>query len=43
LGEPIENVIIEEMKDGDVKYWRDSWANHHVPKRSLEELIIALT
>jgi nitroreductase len=42
LGEPIENVIIEEMKDGDVKYWRDSLANHHVPKRSLEELIIKL-
>ena len=42
LGEPVENVIIEEMKEGDVKYWRDQLANHHVPKRSLEELIIKL-
>ncbi|MFZ0280977.1 MAG: nitroreductase family protein [Bacteroidales bacterium] len=42
LGKPVENVIIEEIKDGDVRYWRDSQANHHVPKRSLEELIIKL-
>jgi len=42
LGKPIENVIIEEMKDGDVKYWRDPQGNHHVPKRSLEELIFKL-
>ena len=42
LGKPIENVIIEEMKNGDVKYFRDSSKNHHVPKRSLSELIIKL-
>jgi nitroreductase len=42
LGKPVENVIIEEIKDNDVKYWRDSNRNHHVPKRSLKDLIIKL-
>jgi nitroreductase len=42
LGKPIENVIIDEIKDGDVKYWRDNKQNHHVPKRPLSELIIKL-
>jgi nitroreductase len=42
LGKPVENVIIDEIKDGDVKYWRDSERNHHVPKRPLSELIIKL-
>lgn len=42
LGKPIEHVRIEEMKDGDYKYWRDKMEVHHVPKRSLDELIIKL-
>jgi len=42
LGKPVENVIIEDIKNGDVKYWRDTNKNHHVPKRSLNELIIKL-
>jgi nitroreductase len=42
LGKPVENVIIEDLKNGDVKYWRDKDKNHHVPKRSLKELIIKL-
>lgn len=42
LGKPVENVIIDDMKDDDVKYWRDTQANHHVPKRALEDLIIKL-
>jgi nitroreductase len=42
LGKPVENVIIDRIKDGDIKYWRDSEQNHHVPKRSLDELIIKL-
>ena len=40
LGKPVENVIIDNIKNNDVKYWRDSDKNHHVPKRSLAELII---
>lgn len=40
LGKPVEKIIIEDIKDGDVKYWRDSDSNHHVPKRSLGEVII---
>jgi nitroreductase len=42
LGKPVEHVIIDEMKDDDIKYWRDGNKNHHVPKRSLKELIIKL-
>jgi nitroreductase len=41
LGKPVENVVIDQIKDGDVKYWRDSEGNHHVPKRSLKELIVS--
>lgn len=42
LGKPVENVIIDEIKNGDVKYWRDNSKNHHVPKRILKDLIIKL-
>jgi nitroreductase len=42
LGKPVEKVIIDEIKNGDVKYWRDARENHHVPKRPLNELIIKL-
>lgn len=42
LGKAAERIIIDEMKEGDVKYWRDSEKNHHVPKRSLDEIIIDL-
>jgi len=42
LGKPIENIIIENIKNEDVKYWRDENNNHHVPKRSLNELIVKL-
>jgi nitroreductase len=41
LGKPVETVIIENVKaDGDIKYWHDSQGRHHVPKRSLDEVII---
>ena len=39
LGRPAETVVIEPMIDGDVKYWRDEQDIHHVPKRSLEDVI----
>lgn len=40
LGKPVEEVVIDEAKDGDIKYWRDESRVHHVPKRPLSELII---
>jgi nitroreductase len=42
LGKPVENVIIDKLKDGDVRYWRDQEMNHHVPKRDIKDLIIKL-
>jgi len=41
LGKPKETVVIESLaQDGDIRYWRDESGVHHVPKRSLDELII---
>jgi nitroreductase len=42
LGKPVEKVIIEEIRNSDVKYWRDAEKGHHVPKRPLSELIMKL-
>lgn len=41
LGVPAEKVVIDVQRDPDaVEYWRDEEGVHHVPKRSLEELIL---
>lgn len=41
LGKPIETVKLEDVDAaGDIRYWRDAQGVHHVPKRSLEEIIV---
>jgi nitroreductase len=41
LGKPAETVVIEPLgPDGNFTYWRDSNNVHHVPKRSLDEIIV---
>jgi nitroreductase len=40
LGKPAEKVVIETLVDNNVKYWRDEKGVHHVPKRTLEEIIL---
>ena len=41
LGKPVETVVTEPLKpDGAIKYYRDEDGVHHVPKRSLEDLIV---
>ena len=40
LGIPLEKVVLEDIKNGDVKYWRDSNQVHHTPKRALSEIIL---
>ncbi len=41
LGYPKEEVGLEEMKNNNHIYWRDVNEKHHVPKRSLDEIIIS--
>jgi nitroreductase len=41
LGKPAETAVIEEVQPGgSIRYWRDDQGVHHVPKRTIEELIL---
>lgn len=43
LGKPKEEIVLEQLTDPkNVKYWRDEEGRHHVPKRSLNDLILPL-
>lgn len=43
LGVPKETVVLETLDaKGDVKYWRDANDVHHVPKRTLHDLVVEL-
>ncbi len=40
LGVPSEKVVITDVVDGSVKYFRDENEVHYVPKRALEDILI---
>ena len=41
LGKPAETVVLEPVgPDGSIKYWRDGDGMHHVPKRSVDDVVI---
>ncbi|MBE0427836.1 MAG: nitroreductase family protein [Nitrospirae bacterium] len=42
LGVRKETIVIEEVKNNDIRYWRDEKGIHHVPKHSLSEIILEL-
>lgn len=42
IGKPGEKIFIDPMPaNGSPNYWRDEDDNHHVPKRSAEELVVS--
>lgn len=41
LGKPLETAVIENLEPGgDIRYFRNGDGVHHVPKRSLDEIIV---
>jgi nitroreductase len=42
IGKPREKVVLETVgSDNSIRYWRDDEGVHHVPKRKLEDIIVA--
>ncbi len=40
IGKPKEQIVLEDVKEGNIKYYRDENGVHHVPKRSLDDLLL---
>ena len=40
IGKPTENIIITDVENNFVRYYRDEKGTHFVPKRSMKEIII---
>ncbi len=40
FGVPVEKVMVDDMENNNFKYWREENGTHHVPKRTVEELIL---
>ena len=40
LGKGDEKIVLTDVANGDVKYYRDAQGTHYVPKRSADEVII---
>ena len=41
IGKPKEKVLVTEVSDNDIKYYRDEDQTHYVPKRDLHDLIVS--
>lgn len=42
LGKKAEKIVIDGVKDDDIRYWRDEEGIHHVPKRALDDIILTI-
>ena len=41
LGKPVETIVIDQMRDDDsVRYFRDANGLHHVPKRTVDDVLL---
>ena len=40
LGKAVERVVIDPVKDDNIRYWRDNEQVHHVPKRGLSDILL---
>ena len=42
IGKPKEEIVLGEIESGgDIRYWRDDAGVHHVPKRALQDILLA--